>query len=121
AAYSTWNPEQQMAYDTGVQNAQNGYREAQDNINATSPSNNGTNMINTFNGAKAGFADGTIGATRNIANQPAEYQASYNKARAAAMVAAKQGVADFAANSSNIKSGATDALGNAESHGYQAA
>ncbi|WKN29439.1 hypothetical protein MUB42_03295 [Apilactobacillus kunkeei] len=121
ADYSNWNPEQQMAYDTGVQNAQNGYNEAKADIHRTQPSNNGVNMVNSFNGAKAGFADGTVGESRDISSQPAEYQSSYKQAKAAAILAAKQGVADFAANSGDVKNGAIDALGNAESHGYQAA
>ncbi|TMT00755.1 hypothetical protein FD690_04630 [Apilactobacillus kunkeei] len=116
---SGWTQKQKDAYTTGVTNANNAYKQNQDNVNATNPYTAGSDGSESFEGAKAGFADGTDGGQTSLDGKSDVFKAAYNKAQQEAKQNAQAGIDEFTANKSNTaNASATDAKNVAHNDGY---
>ncbi|MDN2612040.1 DUF5776 domain-containing protein [Apilactobacillus sp. EABW-1NA] len=114
-----WTQKQKDAYATGVTNANNAYKQNQDNVNATNPYSAGSDGSESFDGAKAGFADGTNGGQTSLDGKSDVFKAAYNKAQQEARQNAQAGIDEFTANKSNTANAtATDAKNVAHNDGY---
>ncbi|NBI00520.1 hypothetical protein FG111_02780 [Lactobacillus kunkeei] len=114
-----WTQKQKDAYATGVTNANNAYKQNQDNVNATNPYSAGSDGSESFEGAKAGFADGTNGGQTSLDGKSDVFKAAYNKAQQEAKQNAQAGIDEFTANKSNTATAsATDAKNVAHNDGY---
>ncbi|CAI2668448.1 hypothetical protein AKUH4B503X_02110 [Apilactobacillus kunkeei] len=116
---SGWTQKQKDAYTTGVTNANNAYKQNQDNVNATNTYTAGSDGSESFEGAKAGFADGTDGGQTSLDGKSDVFKAAYNKAQQEAKQNAQAGIDEFTANKSNTaNASATDAKNVAHNDGY---
>ncbi|KPN80589.1 hypothetical protein RZ56_01240 [Apilactobacillus kunkeei] len=116
---SGWTQKQKDAYATGATNANNAYKQNQDNVNATNPYSAGSDGSESFEGAKAGFADGTNGGQTSLDGKSDVFKAAYNKAQQEAKQNAQAGIDEFTANKSNTANASTtDAKNVAHNDGY---
>ncbi|KPN83818.1 hypothetical protein RZ77_06650 [Apilactobacillus kunkeei] len=114
-----WTQRQKDAYETGATNANNAYKQNQENVNATNPYTAGSDGSESFDGAKAGFADGSNGGQTSLDGKSDVFKAAYNKAQQEAKQNAQAGIDEFTANKSNTaNASATDAKNVAHNDGY---